>query len=133
VNDGLSSFLGEILIRLLAKNEKPIIVAKVLLLGVTFKENCPDMRNSKVFEIVTFLKEKGMDVSVFDPFANAVEVLEKHGLELVTQLETYDAIVVTVAHHFFTSLNYTQLKNSDNAIIFDTKSILDKKIVTARL
>ena len=133
VNDAMSSFIGEKLIRLLGKNNKPIIGAKVLLLGVTFKENCPDIRNSKVFEIAYFLKSKGIEVSVFDPFANAVEVLEKQGLELVTQLETYDAIVVTVAHHFFTSLNYTQLKNSENAIVFDTKSILDKKIVTARL
>lgn len=133
VNDAMSSFIGEKLMRLLENKEKRIKGAKVLILGVTFKENCPDIRNSKVFEIVHFLKNKGMHLSVFDPFANAQEVAAKHNLELINQLETYDAIVITVAHHFFASLNYKQLKNSSDAIIFDTKSLLDKSIVTARL
>jgi UDP-N-acetyl-D-galactosamine dehydrogenase len=133
VNDAMSTFIGEKLIRLLEKASKPIKAAKVLILGVTFKENCPDIRNSKVFEIVRFLKSKEVLVSVFDPFANAKEVAEKHGIQLTTKLETYDAIVITVAHTFFTSLDYTKLKNNEDAILFDTKSLLDKKIVTARL
>ena len=69
----------------------------------------------------------------FDPFANAQEVLDIHQINLVTSLETYDAIVLTVAHDFFKSLNYTSLKSSANAVIYDTKAILDKSIVTARL
>jgi UDP-N-acetyl-D-galactosamine dehydrogenase len=133
VNDAMSAFIGEKLIRLLKSASKPIKGAKVLLLGVTFKENCPDIRNSKVFEIVHYLKDKGMEVSVFDPFANAEEVAEKHSIHLITQLETYDAIVITVAHTFFASLDFSKLKNSESSIIFDTKCLLDKKIVTARL
>ena len=100
---------------------------------MTFKENCPDIRNTKVFEIVNFLKDKGLEVAVFDPFANATEVEATQGVQLITQLETYDAIVITVAHTFFASLDYAKLKNGPDAILFDTKSLLDKKIVTARL
>ncbi len=133
VNDAMSAFIGEKLIRLLEKASKPIKGAKVLLLGVTFKENCPDIRNSKVFEIVRFLKAKEMEVYVFDPFANANEVEASQGVQLITQLETYDAILITVAHTFFTSLDYDKLKNGSDTILFDTKSLLDKKIVTARL
>ncbi len=133
VNDAMSAFIGEKLIRLLEKASKSIKGAKVLLLGVTFKENCPDIRNTKVFEIVNFLKDKGLEVAVFDPFANATEVEATQGVQLITQLETYDAIVITVAHTFFASLDYAKLKNGPDAILFDTKSLLDKKIVTARL
>ncbi len=133
VNDAMSKFIAEKLIRLIEKTSKPIKGSKVLLLGVTFKENCPDIRNSKVFEIVRFLKSKEMEVSVFDPFANAEEVAEKHAIHLITKLETYDAILITVAHQFFTSLDYHKLKNNEDAVLFDTKSLLDKKMVTARL
>ncbi len=133
VNDAMSGFIANKLIRLLTNANKPVKGAKVLLLGVTFKENCPDIRNSKVFDIYHILKEREIDITVFDPYADALEVKEQHGIELITTLEKYDAIVITVAHHFFTSLNYASIKNSDDAIIFDTKAILDKKIVTARL
>jgi UDP-N-acetyl-D-galactosamine dehydrogenase len=72
-------------------------------------------------------------VFAFDPFANAKEVFDNHQINLVTSLETYDAIVLTVAHDFFKSLNYANLKTNTNAVIYDTKAILDQNIVTARL
>ncbi len=133
VNDQMSSFVTEKVIKLLIKNSFKVQGAKVLLLGVTFKENCPDIRNSQAFEIFTALKNKGVAVVAFDPFANANEVFDNHQINLVTSLETYDAIVLTVAHDFFKSLNYTSLKSSANSVIYDTKAILDKSIVTARL
>lgn len=133
VNDQMSSFVTEKVIKLLIKNNFKVQGAKVLLLGVTFKENCPDIRNSQAFEIYTALKKLGVDVFAFDPFANAKEVLDAHQINLVTSLETYDAIVLTVAHDFFKSLNYANLKTSPNSVIYDTKAILDKSIVTARL
>jgi UDP-N-acetyl-D-galactosamine dehydrogenase len=133
VNDQMSSFVTEKVIKLLIKNSFKVQGAKVLLLGVTFKENCPDIRNSQAFEIFTVLKNKGVAVVAFDPFANAKEVFDNHQINLVTSLETYDAIVLTVAHDFFKSLNYTSLKSSANSVIYDTKAILDKSIVTARL
>jgi len=133
VNDQMSAFVTEKVIKLLIKNNFNVQGAKVLLLGVTFKENCPDIRNSQAFEIYTALKKLGVDVFAFDPFANAQEVLDNHQINLVTSLETYDAIVLTVAHDFFKSLNYANLKTNANAVIYDTKAILDKSIVTARL
>jgi len=133
VNDQMSAFVTEKVIKLLIKNNFNVQGAKVLLLGVTFKENCPDIRNSQAFEIYTALKKIGVEVFAFDPFANAQEVLDNHQINLVTSLETYDAIVLTVAHDFFKSLNYTSLKSSPNSVIYDTKAILDKSIVTARL
>ena len=133
VNDQMSAFVTEKVIKLLIKNNFKVQGAKVLLLGVTFKENCPDIRNSQTFEIYTALKKIGVEVFAFDPFANAKEVFDNHQINLVTSLETYDAIVLTVAHDFFKSLNYTSLKSSANSVIYDTKAILDKSIVTARL
>ena len=133
VNDQMSAFITEKVIKLLIQNNFKVQGAKVLLLGVTFKENCPDIRNSQTFEIYTALKKLGADVFAFDPFANGKEVLDAHQINLVTSLETYDAIVLTVAHDFFKSLNYTSLKSSPNSVIYDTKGILDKSIVTARL
>ena len=133
VNDQMSSFVSEKIIKLLVKNNFKVQGAKVLLLGVTFKENCPDIRNSQAFEIYTALKNNGVAVFAFDPFANAQEVLYAHQINLVTSFETYDAIVLTVAHDFFKSLNYASLKSSPTSVIYDTKAILDKSIVTARL
>ena len=133
VNDAMSSFITNKLVRLMEKSNLAITGARVLLLGVTFKENCPDIRNSKVFDIYHQLTNKGFEVSVFDPFADAKEVMDLHGVQLITELKTYDAILITVAHSFFSSLNYDQLKKTSNTVLFDTKAMLDKKIVTARL
>ena len=133
VNDQMSHFIAQKVSKLLIQKGFTVKGAKVLLLGVTFKENCPDIRNSKVFEIVQELNQMGMDVNAFDPFANTEEVLGTHQIQLITELQRYDAIVLTVAHDFFKSLNYDSLKSSSNAVIYDTKALLDKAIVTARL
>jgi UDP-N-acetyl-D-galactosamine dehydrogenase len=133
VNDQMSHFIAQKVSKLLIQKGFTVKGAKVLLLGVTFKENCPDIRNSKVFEIVQELNQMGMDVYAFDPFANTEEVLGKHQIQLITELHRYDAIVLTVAHDFFKSLNYDSLKSSSNSVIYDTKALLDKSIVTARL
>jgi len=132
VNDQMSSFVANKIVQLVTKN-KPISESRILVLGVTFKENCPDIRNSKVFDIITQLQKQGASVVAFDPYANAAEVLDKHQVELITDLKSYDAIVLTVAHDFYKALDYSKLKASPNAVIYDTKAFLDKKIVTARL
>ena len=133
VNDQMSLFVTEKVIQLLIKNNFKVPGAKVLLLGVTFKENCPDIRNSQSFEIYTALKKRGLEVFAFDPFANAKEVFDTHQINLITSLDSYDAIVLTVAHDFFKSLNYAKLKSNASSVIYDTKAILDKSWVTARL
>jgi len=133
VNDQMSAFVSKKLIQLLAQTGKKIQGAKVLVLGVTFKENCPDFRNSKVFDIIHQLKKEGADVSAFDPYANAMEVFQKYQLQLITAFEQYDVILLAVAHDFFKALDYATLKTSPDAIIYDTKAFLDRSIVTARL
>jgi len=133
VNDQMSTFISNKLIQLLAQTGKKIQDAKVLVLGVTFKENCPDFRNSKVFEIIHQLKAEGADVAAFDPYANAMEVFQKHQLQLITAFKKYDVILLAVAHDFFKALNYPSLKTSPEAIVYDTKAFLDRSIVTARL
>ena len=133
VNDKMSLFVSEKLIRLLEQAGKQVQGAKVLILGVTFKENCPDIRNSKVFEIIRYVKDKGAMVDAFDPFANAEEVMQKQEVQLVTTLNKYDAIVLAVAHDFFKALDFSMLKNDPEAIVYDTKAFLDRAIVTARL
>ncbi len=133
VNDQMSLFVSDKLIRLIEQTGKKIQKAKILLLGVTFKENCPDIRNSKVFEIITYLKEKGANVEAFDPFANAEEVLQKHQLKLVTSLSQYDSILLAVAHDFFKVLDFSSLKTNPDSVVYDTKAFLDRSIVTARL
>jgi UDP-N-acetyl-D-galactosamine dehydrogenase len=103
------------------------------MLGITFKENCPDIRNSRVVDIYKELTDFGMEVDVYDPWANAEEVAHEHGINLIAQLgHAYDAIVLTVAHREFLDLDYAELKAKDG-VLFDIKSVLDKSIVDARL
>ena len=133
VNDQMSAFVSNKLIQLLAQTGKKIQDAKVLVLGVTFKENCPDFRNSKVFEIIHQLQAEGAHVAAFDPYANAIDVFQKHQVQLITAFEKYDVILLAVAHDFFKALDYVSLKTSPEAIVYDTKAFLDRSIVTARL
>ncbi len=133
VNDQMGTFVTEKLMQLLTATGIPVKGAKALILGVSFKENCPDIRNSKAFEIHAQLGAAGMEVDAFDPYANAIEVNQKHAIDLVNALGKYDAIVLVVAHDFFKSLDYESLKRSDKTIIYDTKAFLDRSIVTARL
>ncbi len=133
VNDQMGVFVADKLMRLMQERLIDVASSKVLLLGVTFKENCPDIRNSKVFDILSQLKQKGISVDVFDPFANAEEVFQKHQVSLTTSLDVYDGIILAVAHDFFKALDYEKLQRNKKAVIFDTKAFLDKSIVTARL
>jgi UDP-N-acetyl-D-galactosamine dehydrogenase len=133
VNDQMGAFVADKLIRLMEGRSIDIVHSKVLILGVTFKENCPDIRNSKVFDIHAQLVQKGISVDVFDPFANAEEVKQKHQIELITSLDNYDGVILAVAHDFFKALDYGKLQRNKKAVIFDTKAFLDKSLVTARL
>jgi UDP-N-acetyl-D-galactosamine dehydrogenase len=133
VNDNMGIFVANKLVKLLIQKGKKIGGAKTLMLGITFKENCPDIRNSRVVDIYKELIDFGMDVDVYDPWANAKEVKHEHGISLVSELgQSYDAIVLTVAHREFLDLAFGELKAKDG-VLFDIKSILDKSIVDARL
>jgi UDP-N-acetyl-D-galactosamine dehydrogenase len=133
VNDNMGIFVANKLVKLLIQKGKKIGGARTLMLGITFKENCPDIRNSRVVDIYHELRDFGMDVDVYDPWANAAEVKQEHGIDLVSELgSAYDAIVLTVAHQEFLNLPFATLKQADG-IIFDIKSVLDKSLVDARL
>jgi UDP-N-acetyl-D-galactosamine dehydrogenase len=133
VNDNMGLFVANKLVKLLIQKGKKIGGAKTLMLGITFKENCPDIRNSRVVDIYRELKDFGMEVEVYDPWANREEVKKEHGIELIAELgAAYDAIVLTVAHQEFLNLPFESLKAA-NGIIFDIKSVLDRTLVDARL
>ena len=133
VNDNMGIFVANKLVKLMIQKGKKIGGARTLMLGITFKENCPDIRNSRVVDIYKELIDFGMEVDVYDPWANSEEVEKEHGISLVETLgEDYDAIVLTVAHGEFLGLPFDKLKAKDG-IIFDIKSVLDKALVDARL
>lgn len=133
VNDNMGLFVANKLVKLLINKGQKIGGAKTLMLGITFKENCPDIRNSRVVDIYKELVDFGMDVDVYDPWANAAEVKHEHGIELVSKLaDKYQAIVLTVAHNEFLDLPFASLK-AENGVIFDIKSILSKDLADARL
>jgi UDP-N-acetyl-D-galactosamine dehydrogenase len=133
VNDNMGIFVANKLVKLLINKGQKIAGAKTLMLGITFKENCPDIRNSRVVDIYKELVDFGMDVDVYDPWANPAEVKHEHGIDLVTKLaSSYQAIVLTVAHTEFLDLPFAALK-AENGVIFDIKSILSKDLADGRL
>ena len=133
VNDNMGIFVANKLVKLLINKGQKIAGAKTLMLGITFKENCPDIRNSRVVDIYKELVDFGMEVDVYDPWANAAEVKHEHGIDLVTKLaDQYQAIVLTVAHNEFLDLPFVSLR-AENGVIFDIKSILSKDLADARL
>lgn len=134
VNDNMGMFVANKVVKLLIKKGHKIGGAKTLILGVTFKEDCPDIRNSKVIDIYNELKQFGMSVDVFDPHASKEEVLHEYGVQMIDELANdYDAIILAVSHSAFAKIDYSNLKSGNDAILFDTKSFLDRSIVDARL
>jgi UDP-N-acetyl-D-galactosamine dehydrogenase len=107
--------------------------AKALILGITFKENCPDIRNSKVPDIYEELKSFGMEVDVYDPHAQPQEVKQEYAIDLASSMSTYDAIILAVSHKEFLALDVTGLKKNQASVIYDIKAILDPSIVDSRL
>ncbi|MEY4541737.1 MAG: hypothetical protein RLZZ306_3494 [Bacteroidota bacterium] len=133
VNDNMGIFVANKLIKLLIKKGHKIEGSKVLILGITFKENCPDIRNSRVIDVYQELKEFGVELDVYDPWANKQEVHEEYGVHLIENLTAkYDGILLAVSHDEYKSLNLENFKNT-NAVVFDIKGIYDKNIVDARL
>jgi len=133
VNDNMGMFVANKVVKLMINKEVPVKGARALILGVTFKEDCPDIRNSKVVDIYNELKNFGMQVDVYDPHANHHEVAEEYGITLTDQLGVYDSIVLAVAHKNFLTLQLNDLKKSSHSVVFDIKGFLDRTIIDARL
>lgn len=136
MNDGMGSYVAKETVKMMIKKGATIKGAKVLVLGITFKENCPDIRNSRVIDIIKEFQSYDVEVDVYDPWASAEEVQHEYKLELLSSSKelqgSYDAIVLAVSHDKFLQLNLQQLK-SDIGVIFDVKSLLPKESVDARL
>ena len=134
LNDGMGDYIASQIVKCMIKKEIPVNGAKVLILGITFKENCPDVRNSKVVDLIAALKEYNIDITIYDPWANIYEVKHQHGLNSIKKIpkETYDAIVLTVAHAEFRELEINNLRNN-NSIIYDVKNFLNKNIIDGSL
>jgi UDP-N-acetyl-D-galactosamine dehydrogenase len=134
VNDNMGMFVANKLIKLMLKKDHKISQSKVLILGFTFKENCPDIRNTRVIDIYKELKQFDLEVDVYDPWAQPQEVAKDYHIQLITQIDPklYQAVIITVAHQEFLSINFQEFKDN-HAVIFDTKSVIDRKFADARL
>jgi UDP-N-acetyl-D-galactosamine dehydrogenase len=135
VNDNMSVFVANKLLKSLIKNCFTINESNILILGITFKENCPDIRNSKIVDVYNELVQFGLNVDVYDNYAIKEEVSSEYNINLINDLyfQKYNAIILAVCHDEFRDINYTKLKKTDNSIIFDLKSFLKKEIVDLRL
>jgi UDP-N-acetyl-D-galactosamine dehydrogenase len=134
VNDNMGLFVANKVVRLMIKKGQKINASKALILGITFKENCPDIRNTRVVDIYNELQQYGVQVEVYDPHANQDEVKEELGIELVQNLgKEYGAVILAVAHKEFNELPLQNLIKDNHTVVFDTKSFFNRQMVDARL
>ena len=135
LNDGMGEYVAHQVIKLMNKKGVMVKDAKILLLGITFKENCPDIRNTKIVDIYSTLSEYTNDITVYDPWANVDEVKHEYEINVVNSIdatERYDAIVLCVAHKEFLSLDIKALLN-EKAVVYDVKGVLARDVVDGRL
>lgn len=133
INDNMGIYIANAVVKLMAKNNLPINHSNVLMLGITFKENCPDIRNSKVVDVIQELNSFGTNIDIYDPQADAAEVKHEYGLSLVEKPnKKYHAIILAVSHSEFVDLDLKAI-SEPNAVIYDVKGFLDKSKITARL
>ena len=126
MNDGMGEYVALETIKLMLKKGIQVLHSNILILGFTFKENCPDVRNTKVIDIVNTLQDYNINIQIYDPWAKPSEVMFEYGVTVVNQLpkDTYDAVILAVAHSEFLDLNIDTLLNENN-VVFDVKGILD--------
>lgn len=134
VNDNMGMFVANKVIKLLISKNHVVSKCKILILGITFKENCPDIRNSRVIDIFSELREFKTDVDVYDPHADKVEVEQEYGIKLIDSVVAkYNAIILAVSHAEFKEIDLDNAKLTNDSIIYDIKSFLDRRIVDSRL
>ncbi len=136
MNDGMGSYVAHEVVKLMIKKDGKVKNGNALVMGITFKENCPDIRNSKAIDVITELKNYNLNVDVYDPWANVEEVKKEFGISLLSQekelKESYDAIILTVSHDKFIDFslaNYTK----ETSVVFDVKSFLPEDKIDGRL
>ncbi|GGG11333.1 UDP-N-acetyl-D-galactosamine dehydrogenase [Dokdonia pacifica] len=133
LNDSMGAYVASEVVKLMLQNDIRVKDAKVLVLGITFKENCPDVRNTKVVDVIRDLKEYGVDVTVYDPWVNPEEVKHEYNLDAITEAPnaTFDAIVHAVSHKEFSDIDITAFKK-EKSVIYDVKGVLGN-IVNGKL
>lgn len=128
MNDSMGNYVASEIVKLMLQNDQKVKGANVLVLGITFKENCPDVRNTKVVDVIKNLKDYGTNVTIYDPLADPDEVQHEYGLTTTRELPNgkYEAVVLTVAHNEFMDLDLDQLKNGQT-VVYDVKGVLGDK------
>jgi UDP-N-acetyl-D-galactosamine dehydrogenase len=129
LNDSMGEYVASQVVKLMSKKEIAINNAELLMLGITFKENCPDVRNTKIVDVISSLKEYGINVTVYDPWVNPTAVFHEYGLVTTSVLPNlkFDAVVLGVSHKEFLSLDYKSLRN-ENSVLYDVKGILGNQV-----
>jgi UDP-N-acetyl-D-glucosamine/UDP-N-acetyl-D-galactosamine dehydrogenase len=132
INDGMGNFIAEKLVREMIKNNISLVDASILIMGVTFKENCPDIRNTRIIDIKNALEGLNIKVDIYDPIASKEEVFNEYGIKLIdnTSHKKWNSVIIAVAHDEFTTLEQKDVSNlllQDNAPVFDVKSMFDIK------
>lgn len=136
LNDGMGAYVAGEVIKHMVKKSIPVLGSKALVLGITFKENCPDVRNTKVIDIIRHLQSYHVDVDIYDPWANPEEVMHEYGVRTVQEAPAsqsqYNAVILAVAHKEF---SYETIKKlcSEHCVLFDVKAHLNKELVDGRL
>lgn len=135
LNDSMGSHVADEVVKKMVRKGIQVVGSKALVMGFTFKENCPDVRNTRVIDIIQHLKEYHVNVDIFDPWANASEVKHEYGVDSMQEFpegQQYDAVILAVAHNEF---NYEMIKSCcrENCVIFDVKAQLNKELVDGRL
>ncbi len=135
INDNMGKHVAIETVKLLIKNNISVSNAKILVLGITFKENCPDIRNSRVIDIICELEDYGISVDVFDPWASAEEVKEEYQIAMQEKLnfDDYAGIIMAVNHHQFSEQNFLELLEAFKGIVFDVKGQLNTTLISKRL
>lgn len=138
LNDGMGDYVANQVIKLM--NKKGVLVkdSKILVLGFTFKENCPDIRNTKVIDIISTLKEYTNDITVFDPWANPQKTEKEHGITLTNKTlqdfdKQFDAVILAVSHNQFTEINPRSYLRIPNGVVYDVKGFFDRTLIDGRL
>lgn len=138
LNDGMGEYVAHQVIKLM--NKKGVLVkdANILILGITFKENCPDIRNTKIVDIYTTLSEYTNNITIYDPWADASHVKHEYNIEItgsnINDLQgKFDAVILGVAHKEFSNINIRKFLKDDNCVVYDVKGILDRNLIDGRL
>lgn len=134
MNDGMGAYVANEVVKLMLKKGIQVLDSHILILGFTFKENCPDVRNTKVIDIYRTLKEYNLNITVYDPWANPAIAKHEYGIEVVNELSTkkYDAVIAAVAHNEFAGLHISELIK-ENHVIYDVKGTLCTELIDGRL